>query len=498
MDSSERSKRRKTEDVRAKFSYDELAYAAQMSLRAVGKVDASHVLKDIVVSSPSRPLKYRKALKQVREKPFSSDKALSLIIEGKTSKTQYNLMRSTSLQKNCILYPAYKYILQSKNECYPNESFIKITENAATVELQGLLNYTLKRILTVQKEVIESLPDESLNELTFIIKWGCDGSSGQSNYKPNFIDTETCDDNIFLILLVPLQLNSSKNADLIVWKNPRPSSPRFCRPIKIQFLKVTSQATINEVNLIKEEVKTLTSLKVEIAGKKISVNYQLCFTMVDGKVCNSVTNTTSAMRCFICQETSKNFNNIDKLLKAPLKEENLLFGIFSLHAWIRFFECVLHLSYKLTIKKWQNRTQDNLAVDSRKKMIQQRFREELGLIVDNPKQGYGSSNDGNTSRNFFENWAISARITEVNEDVIQRFYVVCQVISCGYEIDIKKFENYSLQTARKFVELYPWYYMPTSVHKILIHGSKIIESSLLPIGQMSEEKQEACHKDIKN
>lgn len=131
-------------------------------------------------------------------------------------------------------------------------------------------------------------------------------------------------------------------------------------------------------------------------------------------------------------------------------------------------------------------------------MIQQRFREELGLIADNPKQGYGSSNDGNTARNFFENWAISARITEVNEDVIQRFYVVCQMISYGYEIDIKKFENYSLQTARKFVELYPWYYMPTSVHKILIHGSKIIESSLLPIGQMSEENQEACHKDIKN
>jgi hypothetical protein len=25
-------------------------------------------------------------------------------------------------------------------------------------------------------------------------------------------------------------------------------------------------------------------------------------------------------------------------------------------AWIRFFECCLHLSYKLGIKKWQART----------------------------------------------------------------------------------------------------------------------------------------------
>ena len=132
-------------------------------------------------------------------------------------------------------------------------------------------------------------------------------------------------------------------------------------------------------------------------------------------------------------------------------------------------------------------------------MFQQRFREELGLIVEKPKQGgYGSSNDGNTARRFFENCAISARITEVDEDLIQRFYIVCQVISCGYEIDVQKFKDYSIQTARKFVELYPWYYMPTSVHKILIHGSKIIESSLLPIGQMSEEAQEACNKYINN
>ena len=366
-ESSERSKRRKTEEVRAKLGCDELAYATQMSLRAAGKVDASHVLKDIFKSSPSKSLKHRRAFKQVREKRLSSHDALSLIIKGKLSKAQYNLMRSMSLQNNSILYPAYKYNLQSKKECYPNECFIKITENAVTVEPQGLLDHILKRILTVQLEVIESLPDESLSELNFILKWGCDGTSGQSNYKPNFIDSETCDDSIFLISFVPLQLNSSKIPNLIIWKNPRPSSPRFCQPIKIQFLKETSQATINEVNIIQEEVKNLISSKIKIGSKTISVNYQLCFTMVDGKVCNSMTNTTSVLRCFIYQVTSKKFINIDEVFKSPIKEENLLFGISSLHAWIRFFECILHLSYKLTIKKWQNRTQDNLAVDTRKK-----------------------------------------------------------------------------------------------------------------------------------
>lgn len=37
----------------------------------------------------------------------------------------------------------------------------------------------------------------------------------------------------------------------------------------------------------------------------------------------------------------------------------------------------------------------------------------------------------------------------------------------------------------------------TSVHKLLIHGTEIIASSLLPIGQMSEDAQGSCHKYFK-
>lgn len=39
--------------------------------------------------------------------------------------------------------------------------------------------------------------------------------------------------------------------------------------------------------------------------------------------------------------------------------------------------------------------------------------------------------------------------------------------------------------------------MPQSVHKILIHGGKIINTAILSIGQMSEEAQEARNKDVK-
>ena len=119
------------------------------------------------------------------------------------------------------------------------------------------------------------------------------------------------------------------------------------------------------------------------------------------------------------------------------------------------------------------------------------------MLVDVPKQGYGSSNDENIARRFFENSRVSASITGIDQNLIDKFHVILQVISCGFDITVVKFEEYALSSARRFVELYPWYYTPTSMHKILIHGSQIIESFLLPIGKMSEEAQESSNKFIK-
>lgn len=48
-----------------------------------------------------------------------------------------------------------------------------------------------------------------------------------------------------------------------------------------------------------------------------------------------------------------------------------------------------------------------------------------------------------------------------------------------------------------FVNLYGWYYMLVTVHKVLLHGEKIITAAVLPIGLLSEEAQEAWNKDYK-
>jgi len=59
------------------------------------------------------------------------------------------------------------------------------------------------------------------------------------------------------------------------------------------------------------------------------------------------------------------------------------------------------------------------------------------------------------------------------------------------------FEQFCTETAEYYVQCYPWYYMPHTVHKILVHGSSVAKFSLLPIGQLSEVL-EARNKDVRH
>ena len=55
-----------------------------------------------------------------------------------------------------------------------------------------------------------------------------------------------------------------------------------------------------------------------------------------------------------------------------------------------------------------------------------------------------------------------------------------------------------METTRIYVSNYEWYYLPSSVHKILIHVESVIgHFGVIPIGQLSEDTQESRIKDYK-
>ncbi|XP_029053728.1 uncharacterized protein LOC114881192 [Osmia bicornis bicornis] len=78
-----------------------------------------------------------------------------------------------------------------------------------------------------------------------------------------------------------------------------------------------------------------------------------------------------------------------------------------------------------------------------------------------------------------------------------RFKVILEVISSDYKIQYTKFAEYTMDTAKRYTELYPWYPMSPTMHKILIHGLIVIQNALLPIGQLSEEAAEARNKHFR-
>lgn len=59
-------------------------------------------------------------------------------------------------------------------------------------------------------------------------------------------------------------------------------------------------------------------------------------------------------------------------------------------------------------------------------------------------------------------------------------------MASGYDINPDAFQQYDRDTAQLLVNLYPWFYLPSAVHKVLIHGGDIIRASLLPIGKNKE------------
>lgn len=105
-------------------------------------------------------------------------------------------------------------------------------------------------------------------------------------------------------------------------------------------------------------------------------------------------------------------------------------------------------------------------------------------MIDFPKQGFGNSNDGNTARRFFKNPKLAAEITGVDENLINRFGLISKLLENGYNINYNAFTDYCYETAGLYVEKYTWYYMPPTVHNILIHGVNIAKNAIILIGQV--------------
>ena len=118
-------------------------------------------------------------------------------------------------------------------------------------------------------------------------------------------------------------------------------------------------------------------------------------------------------------------------------------------------ECILHIAYRMDLEKWRVCKEDKAILQQKKLHIQQKLRDEIGLIVNVPQSsGLGSSNDGNTARRFFSDSERISEILAVDLDLLISFRTIWITISSGYSIDPDRFESYCENAAKRFVRLY--------------------------------------------
>lgn len=95
--------------------------------------------------------------------------------------------------------------------------------------------------------------------------------------------------------------------------NPHPASPRRCIPVIFIFAKETKERTKQEIRLIKGQIKKLQPTKLTISDITYIIHVDMHLTMVDGKVCQALSDTLSSASCYICGAKPSEMNHLERI-----------------------------------------------------------------------------------------------------------------------------------------------------------------------------------------
>lgn len=373
----------------------------------------------------------------------------------------------------------------SEDECEEGDSDVNLEDSVDEHSAESVDEYSDKSDSDNSScSLVDS--DNSGDESDDCANENINVGDGQDELVTNNLQRQIDFSSIFIVSCVPLALTLLKKRS--IWKNPEPSSIRYCRPLMFEFMTENNENMTKTYEFYINEFNNLKPKKIPVGDGYVTINYEVEFTMIDGKTCN------------ICNASPTEMNDLKKIKKK--EEENKFqtefykYGMSTLHCKIRFMEAILTMAYNKPFEKNRCSKAYRQQKSDRKKEIQTQLKDEIGILVDVVKQGFGTTNCGNTARRFFDPKNIStvARILNIDKSLIHQLSVILEVISSDKKIKIDRFENYCNATAQLWVKLYPWKYMTPTVHKVLIHGSAIIQELGCNIGRFSEEAQEANNK----
>lgn len=372
-----RTKKRRMNEIRQTKSVEEIEGAYMNIVRENSKIDAE-IIAHLQSASPNcKELILQIIRGEFRPiKKYTADEALALMVDLRLTTSQYEHLHSHAKHKNADIYPPYNHIVDAKKRCYPPSDSLTVSDYGAAFNLQELVNHTSERLIqTCDQNEIQKLNDHNLE---IIYKWGLDGASGQSCYKQKFKNDpgNSTDASVLMIAMVPLRI---KSHDLVVWENPQPSSTKLCRPIKFDFIKETPETTNQQYKKVQDQMDKLNHSIVAVNDEVLTIRHKFFCTMIDGKTVNYLTSNPSHANCHICLAKPSEMNNYESLKEKESDARYYKFGISPLHCWIRFLECLLHISYRLPFEKWKVCTNEHKEkYNEIKERIQTAYRLEKG------------------------------------------------------------------------------------------------------------------------
>lgn len=122
----------------------------------------------------------------------------------------------------------------------------------------------------------------------------------------------------------------------------------------MEFAKGTAEKTRSVVGDIRGQINNLKISEIHMGDQLIEISHELFLTMVDEKVTQVLTDTSSGAVCTVCGVKPSEMNNLEKIESKPDNMNAYEYGLSTLHAWIRCMELILHISYNLSFKKWEN------------------------------------------------------------------------------------------------------------------------------------------------
>jgi len=333
-----------------------------------------------------------------------------------------------------------------------------------------LMSHSTARILEYlyEKEpsVMAGLTEAEKMSLGLWAKVGGDGQGDHMHYSQR----NTANGNgssIFCISYVPLKL---KTGDKLLWENSEPNSPLICMPLVFMFEKETEDLIQCEEGKLRAQIENLQDLSVSVVGHQakfcLKANaVKVYSTMWDGKSCTAIAKTflprekkLASNTCHICLATPKDMNHAD-VWKRPLAipDGELIKGGIQARFWTFL---------------------------------------SLRLYVVHAGHG-GTSNNGNTARNFFKKDPVrTANILEIDVKIVNLFAMLLDMFNnpdtkpSSVEYEEKAKELFGLLTSPPLGK----FSLSQSVHRFLCHGRQFIDCFEMPIGALSESALEARNK----